>query len=77
MRTIMLAAALAAPLGLLGCATGQPQPTYGEQVSSLTADCQARGGILTPIPGASTGRAATDYGCEIRGGQSGRIPGGR
>ena len=49
MRTIMLAAALAAPLGLLGCATGQPQPTYGEQVSSLTADCQARGGILTPI----------------------------
>jgi hypothetical protein len=36
----------------------------------LTADCAERGGILSPIPGATSGRPATDYACEIRGGAS-------
>ena len=77
MRMLVLAAALSAPLGLIGCASGQPHPTYGQEVATLTSECQQRGGILTPIPGASTGQASTDYACEIRGGPSGRISGDR
>lgn len=68
---------LVAVTGLLGvsaCATaGEPNPTYAEEMAQLNAACQARGGILTPIAGATGPRAANDYACEIRDGGSGRI----
>ena len=65
LSSLLLAAALAACAG-----TPRSIPTYGEELDQLTADCTARGGILSPIPGAQTGRPQTDYACEIRGGAS-------
>lgn len=74
MRAYVLAAGLAATLGLSACATsGQPHPTYSQQVAELRASCDARGGILTPIAGSTGPNAANDYACEIRGGGSGRL----
>ncbi|MBN8551817.1 MAG: hypothetical protein J0L52_02835 [Caulobacterales bacterium] len=74
MRTRTLAlVAVTGLLGLSACAsTGGPYPTYAEELAALEDTCQARGGILTPLPGASGHRPATDYACEIRGG-SGRL----
>lgn len=43
-----------------------PRSTYTAELDRLTADCAERGGILSPL-GATTGRPATDYVCEIRG----------
>ncbi len=66
--SLLLAASLSACAG-----TGRTHPTYGQELEQLTADCREREGILSPIPGATTGRPQTDYACEIRGGGS-RIP---
>ena len=78
MRAIVLAAGLGAVLALGGCAsTGAPNPTYGEELAQLSADCEARGGIITPIAGAQTGRANSEYACEIRGGATPRLRGDR
>ncbi|WP_298158241.1 hypothetical protein [Brevundimonas sp.] len=63
--SLLLAAALAACAG-----TPRSSPTYGQELDQLTADCTARGGILSPISGAQTGRPQTDFACEIRGGAS-------
>ena len=71
-KALVALAALVAPLALGACATGRPQPTYDEDLAKLTAECTARGGILSPS-GAPTGRAQTDYVCKITGGGS-RIP---
>ena len=71
----MTARILLAPLllaaSLAGCA-GSPRshPSFSEELDQLTADCRERGGILTPIAGATTGRPQTDYAGEIRGGGS-------
>ena len=63
--SLLLAASLSA------CATGSgPHPSYGQELDRLTADCRERGGILSPISGAQTGRPQTDFTCEIRGGPS-------
>ena len=65
LSSLLLAAALSA------CATTPgSRPTYGQELDRLTADCRERGGILSPISGAQTGRPQTDYACEIRGGAS-------
>ena len=69
---LLLVAALATPLALAGCATGQGLPTYQEEMTKLDAECVARGGILTPS-GMQTGRPQTDYLCKITGGAS-RLP---
>ena len=71
----MTARILLAPLLLaasLAACAGSPRshPSFGEELDQLTADCRERGGILAPIPGATTGRPQTDYVCEIRGGAS-------
>jgi len=59
---------LAAALALAACAsTSGGQGIYGAELAKLRSDCEARDGILTPV-GRSTGQAATDYVCEIRGG---------
>ena len=73
MRALFALAALVAPLALGACATGKTFPSYQEELDKLSAECMARGGILTPIAGATGPRAANDYACEIRGGGSGRI----
>lgn len=69
---LVLALALAAPLALSACASGRTLPTYGQELKQLEADCNARGGILTPT-GSQTSRPQTDYACKITGGAS-RIP---
>lgn len=72
-RLSILALTSACALTAAACAsTGQSQ-SYADDYAQLNADCQARGGILTPIAGSTGSRAATDYACEIRGGGSGRI----
>lgn len=74
MRAIVLVAGLGSALAIAGCAsTGAPSPTYGEELAQLSAACDARGGILTPIAGSTGPNAANDYACEIRGGGSGRL----
>lgn len=67
----MLARALpiivAAALG--GCAA-TPSSAPNARVSDydrLQESCRARGGVLTPIPGSTTGRVETEYACEISG----------
>jgi len=67
-RILLSSLALAASLG--ACASTGSQPTYGQELDQLTADCRERGGILSPISGAQTGRPQTDFACEIRGGAS-------
>lgn len=69
-RTVVSFAALA--LATAACASGPGGrfSTYSEDLDRLTEDCRARGGVLTPIPGASTGRPSTDYACRITGGAS-------
>ena len=62
---LLLAASLAACAG-----SPRSHPSFSEELDRLTADCRERGGILAPIPGATTGRPQTDYVCEIRGGAS-------
>lgn len=59
---------------LLGaCASsGVRQPTQREELAKLSADCEARGGVLTPT-GQVTGREALDNVCRIVGGPSDRL----
>jgi hypothetical protein len=72
-RTLALVAATGL-LALSACAsTGEPYPTYAEELAELQSACRARGGILTPIAGSTGHRPATDYACEIRGGASSRL----
>lgn len=66
---LLFAALLVTPLTLAACATGRDLPTYQEEMSTLEADCAARGGILTPS-GRQTGRPQVDYVCKVSGGAS-------
>jgi hypothetical protein len=63
-RSVLLLAGLL----LSGCATttARPDGTVSE-FQRVSAECRDRGGILTPIPGAATGRVETDYACTISG----------
>jgi hypothetical protein len=74
-RMIVSSAALVLAIAASACAAGPGRTPsgYNEQMDRLAADCRARGGILTPIPAASTGRPETDFACRITGGAS-RIP---
>lgn len=72
MRALFALAALVAPLALGACATGKTFPSYQEELDKLSAECMARGGILTPS-GVTTGRPQADNVCKITGGAS-RIP---
>jgi len=75
MRNVVSSAALGLALALSACAAGPGRdlPGYAEDLDRLAADCRDRGGILSPIPGATTGRPQTDFACRITGGAS-RIP---
>jgi len=63
-----LSLTIAAALALGACAGGSSN-TYATELAALQRDCAARNGMLTPLRG-GTGRPATDYACEIRGGGS-------
>jgi hypothetical protein len=68
-RSGILSAVVVGALGLsvAACATPGPnQGTYTEQMDALSADCEARGGILTPT-GAQSGSPERDHACIIRG----------
>ena len=62
-----LAVALAACAG-----TPSPEGGYMARTEKLSADCEARGGILSPT-GDQSGRPETDNVCKIVGGAS-RLP---
>ena len=63
MRIVLLAAPAALALTLSACAsTGADQ--YGSELQRLAADCEARGGILSPT-GQQSGRPQLDNVCKI------------
>jgi putative hemolysin len=70
MRIALASTALA--LTLAACAASPGQDRYTSEFDKLSADCQARGGILAPTS-QQTGRPQTDNVCELRNG-GGRIP---
>jgi len=68
-RPALLSALAAGALGLslAACAsTGEGDGTYTERLDKLRADCDARGGILTPT-GAQSASPEVDYACQING----------
>lgn len=68
MRTLpMSLSAGLAVVALTACATTGGE-SYQVEYDRLNAQCQARGGILTPSFSPSSGRPATDYHCDIRDG---------
>ncbi len=70
-RTLLVLTAVGAFLG--ACApSGTRLPTQREELAKLTADCEARGGILTPT-GQVTGREPLDNYCRIVSGPSDRL----
>lgn len=69
-RTVAVSVILAMAASACAPMAGRTYPTYAEELTRLTEACRARGGILTPIPGATSGRPQTDYACRITGGAS-------
>ncbi|WP_420470397.1 hypothetical protein [Brevundimonas sp. FT23042] len=74
MRASMIFAPVLMSLALAACSTGGGANSYVAQERQLAADCEARGGILSPT-GSQSGRPQLDNVCEIRGGTA-RAPGG-
>lgn len=70
MRIIHFAAP-AALLMLSACASGAGQNHYQSEFERLSAECEGRGGILSPT-GQQTGRPQTDNVCKITGQPSSR-----
>jgi hypothetical protein len=64
-----MAILVAGTLALGACTTTGGPNRYESERAALERDCLARNGMLTPLRG-GTGRAATDFACEIRGGGS-------
>lgn len=64
MRIVLLAAPAALALALSACASGMGADQYGSELQRLAADCEARGGILSPT-GQQSGRPQLDNVCKI------------
>lgn len=64
MRIVLLAAPAALALTLSACASGMGGDQYGSELQRLAADCEARGGILSPT-GQQSGRPQLDNVCKI------------
>ncbi|HYC68252.1 hypothetical protein [Brevundimonas sp.] len=64
MRIVLLAAPAALALTLSACASGAGADQYGSELQRLAADCEARGGILSPT-GQQSGRPQLDNVCKI------------
>ena len=73
-RPLIFAAPAALLLALTACAPTTGPGRYEAELRQLTADCEARGGILSPT-GQQTGRPPLDNICRITGGAS-RLTGG-
>lgn len=57
---------------LAGCATGASEGRVSEY-DKLNKTCVDRGGLLTPIPGATNANVAANYACEFRGQMPGPV----
>ena len=60
MRIVLIVSALA----LSACASAAPPGTASNELARLTADCHARGGVLSPT-GSQSGRPQLDNVCKI------------
>jgi hypothetical protein len=69
MRTLTFAAPAALLLALAACAPTTGPGRYETELRQLAADCEARGGILSPT-GEQSGRPQNDNVCRITGGAS-------
>lgn len=74
MRIVHFAAPAALALTLSACASGMGENRYQSELDKLAADCEARGGILSPT-GQQTGRPQTENVCKITGQPSSRVGG--
>ncbi len=75
MRPLTFAAPLVLLLALSACASTAGPSRYEEELQRLAADCEARGGILSPT-GQQSGRPQNDNVCRITGGASRLTTGG-
>lgn len=68
-QTLAGALLLTLAMALGACATtpADGQNRYTADLDRLSADCRARGGVLTPNGSATSGRPELDYACRITG----------
>ena len=71
MRVVPFAAPAALALTLSACAPAMGPNHYQTELERLTADCEARGGVLSPT-GQQSGRPQLDNVCKITGQPSNR-----
>ena len=71
MRVVPFAAPAALALTLSACAPSMGPNHYQTELERLTADCEARGGVLSPT-GQLSGRPQLDNVCKITGQPSNR-----
>lgn len=64
MRIALVAAPAALALALSACASSMGADRYQSELSRLSADCEARGGILSPT-GSQSGRPQLDNLCKV------------
>lgn len=64
MRIVLFAAPAALAVTLSACASGMGESHYQTELARLSADCEARGGVLAPTGGQS-GRPQLDNVCKI------------
>lgn len=69
MRIVLIA--LPAALALTACASANGSDHYQTEFERLQADCEARGGILSPT-GQQSGRPQLDNVCKVTGQPSNR-----
>ena len=60
--------AVCSVLAVCACASTGEGEDYQDEYNRLNASCEERGGMLVASGGASSGRPALDYVCDIRGG---------
>ena len=74
MRIALFVAPAALAVTLSACASGMGTSRYQTELARLAADCEARGGVLSPT-GQQSGRPQLDNVCKITGQPSSRIGG--
>ena len=74
MRIVPFAAPAVLALTLSACASTMGTGHYQTELERLTAECEARGGILSPT-GTQSGRPQLDNVCKITGQPSPRVGG--
>ena len=71
MRIVHFAAPAVLAVALSACASGMGTDHYQSEYERLSADCTARGGILSPT-GSQSGRPQLDNVCKVTGQPSNR-----